>query len=594
MKILRILLVIVLVVVSGRAFNANAQTKTNLYSFGNFPNDGNQPLAGLVQGSDGNFYGTTGYGGMNGTGTVFRISPSGNYTNLYSFIGSPNDGSSPWAGLVQGNDSNFYGTTYAGGLNGNGTVFQISPSGNYTNLYSFVGSPNDGSRPWAGLVQGSDSNFYGTTGYGGLNDNGIVFQISPSGCYTNLYSFAGYPDDGREPNGLVQGSDGNFYGTTYDGGTNDNGIVFQINPSGCYTNLYSFAGSPNDGAHPEAGLVQGSDSNFYGTTWLGGTNDYGTVFRISPSGSYTNLYSFAGYPNDGREPNGLVQGSDGNFYGTTWLGGMNDGGTVFRISPSGSYTNLLSFGNSPNDGNQPLAGLVRGSESSFYGTTYSGGVSNAGTVFLLFNVNCTFSISLTNETFAPAGGFGSVSVITSNSCIWTATRNDGFITITGGSSGAGTGTVSYTVAANPDTAARRGTMTIAGQTFTVDQIGAPVVTFSFSNVVQSCKTKMKIDKKTMTTNTTTTCTVRYNLVVSNTGLTNSPKFSVLLWPEQGSTFDPDVSSLPLTKKVKALKKDKSVTIKMKGKFNGDQAGTFIFATDTNQTVLASVEVPTPE
>ncbi len=363
--------------------SAGAQTETNTYSFAGHSNDGANPYAGLVQGSDGNFFGTTDTGGTNRAGTVFRISPSGSYTNLYSFAGGAHHRANPYAGLAPGRDGNFYGTTDTGGTDRAGTVFRISPTGSYMNLYSFVGSPNDGSCPQAGLTPGSDGNFYGTTLYGGTNGVGTVFRISPSGSHTNLYSFAGGLSDGANPYaGLVQGSDDNFYGTTLYGGANDNGSVFRISPSGGYTNLYSFAGAPNDGSNPSAGLVQGSDKNFYGTTDTGGTNGKGTVFRISPSGGYTNLYSFAVSPNDGSNPSaGVVQGSDGNFYGTTLYGGANGKGTVFRISPSGGYTNLYSFAGAPNDGANPYAGLVQGSDSNFYGTTLYGGTNRAGTVF---------------------------------------------------------------------------------------------------------------------------------------------------------------------------------------------------------------------
>jgi uncharacterized repeat protein (TIGR03803 family) len=398
MKTLRIPLVIVLLVVAGRAFNAAAQTETNLYSFGSHPNDGGFPYAGLVQGSDGNFYGTTDIGGTNNDGTVFRISPSGTYTNLYSFVGPPSDGYQPTAGLVQGSDGNFYGTTYEGGTSTNcdgvgcGTFFRISLSGSETNLHSFDGSPTDGFGPTVGLVQGSDGNFYGTTYEGGSGSCtigcGTVFRISPSGTETTLHSFASSPTDGELPTaGLVQGSDGNFYGTTEAGGTNNYGTVFRISSSGSYTTLYSFVGYPNDGVAPR-GLVQGSDGNFYGTTDAGGTNDDGTVFRISPSGTETNLHSFVGSPADGANPYAaLVQGSDGNFYDTTYNGGTYSVGTVFRISPSGSYTSLYSFGSYPGDGGDP-AGLVQGSDGNLYGTTEHGGTSTncyegCGTVFKL-------------------------------------------------------------------------------------------------------------------------------------------------------------------------------------------------------------------
>ncbi|MGD1020079.1 MAG: choice-of-anchor tandem repeat GloVer-containing protein [Verrucomicrobiia bacterium] len=493
MKCLRIPLAVVLVVVAGRTFPAQAQTETNLHTFTGAPTDGANPQAALVQGSDASFYGTTSSGGSNDDGTVFQISPSGTYTSLYSFAGPPDDGADPMAGLVQGSDNNFYGTTSAGGASGHGTVFQISSTGAYTSLHSFAGLPSDGADPVAGLVQGSDGNLYGTTYFGGTtsefnrNGNGTVFQISPSGTYTTLYSFAGYPTDGADPQaGLVQGSDGNFYGTTQFGGTNTNcgagcGSIFRISAGGSYTRLYSFAGPPGDGSYPLAGLVQGIDSNLYGTTSSGGTSGNGIVFRISPGGSYTNLHFFAGTPNDGADPiAGLVQGTDSNFCGTTSSGGTSGDGTLFRISPSGTYTTLYSFVGTPKDGADPIAGLVQGTDSNFYGTTTTGGTSGNGIVFefvpVVANTNCAFSISSTNAMFDAAGGTNTVSVIASNNnCAWTAVSNDSFITITAGTNGVGNGTVTYAVPANDTTNILTGTMTIAGQTFTVTQSATSTV-----------------------------------------------------------------------------------------------------------------------
>ena len=343
------------------------------------------PYYRLVQGRDGYFYGTTLYGIILGTGpgTIFRISGSGgDLTNLWSFTGGV-DGAAA-KGVTLGSDGRFYGTTYEGGTNGVGSVFRIDGSGSLTNLYSFTGIP-DGAHPQAPLVQGSDGNLYGTTWSGGTNGSGSVFRISPSGSYSNLHSFSG-PDGANPFAALVQGNDGNFYGTTWSGGTNGDGTIFRISSSGSYSNLHIFSGP--EGANPLAALVQGNDGNFYGTTEYGGTNSDGTVFRISPSGALTNLWSFTGGI-DGAEPmSELVQGSDGNFYGTTYLGGVNDHGTVYRISPSGTLTNLHLF-TGGSDGAEPFAGLVQGSDGNLYGATGYGGNTNLdggngyGTVFRL-------------------------------------------------------------------------------------------------------------------------------------------------------------------------------------------------------------------
>src|ERR1017187_644292 len=397
-KVLRRIIAVILLVLAGRTFKASGQTVTNLYSFIGTSSDGGNPQAPLIQGSDSNFYGTAPAGFVqfktNNYGTVFRIGPDGSFTNLHSFNGI--DGAYPIAGLVQGSDGSFYGTTVNAGITNFGTVFRISTSGSYTNLHSLVGSPGDGRQPDARLVQGIDGSFYGTTIYGGASTNcnfgcGTVFRFSVSGGYTNLYSFVGSPIDGANPTaGLVRGSDGNFYGTTRNGGANAAGTVFRISPNGSCTNLHSFGNSPGDAALPAAGLVQGSDGNFYGTTLFGGvtspqnTSGYGVIFRINTSGVYTNLYSFVSPPGDGNFPTGgLVQGSDGRFYGTTQQGGANGNGIIYRITPNGSYTNLYPFAGYPNDGSQPNAGLVQGGDGNFYGTTTFGGINNSGTVYRL-------------------------------------------------------------------------------------------------------------------------------------------------------------------------------------------------------------------
>jgi uncharacterized repeat protein (TIGR03803 family) len=371
-------------------------TLARLYSFTG-SSDGAQPLAGLAQGSDGDLYGVTSVGGAkNSNGTVFKISTNGALTSLYSFTGG-NDGGRPQAPLVRGTDGNFYGTTFSGGTDGYGTVFKFGTNGALTHLYSFTGS-NDGANPFSWLIQGSDGDFYGTTLDGGAYTNqygglGTVFRITADGVLTSLYSFNGTNDGANPWAGLAQGGDGNFYGTTQVGGayTNQygqgNGTVFKISTNGHLTSLYSFTGT-NDGAGPDSWLVQGGDGNFYGTTWGGGayTNQnggLGTVFRITADGVLTTLHSFNG-TNDGQNPQaGLMQASDGNFYGVTTGGSpAGSGGTVFKISANGTLTTLYSFSGG-NDGAAPVGGLVQGSDGSFYGTTYTGGQGGAGTVFRL-------------------------------------------------------------------------------------------------------------------------------------------------------------------------------------------------------------------
>jgi uncharacterized repeat protein (TIGR03803 family) len=374
-----------------------AQTVKSLYSFEG--SDGRYPYAGLVQGTDGDFYGTTPSGGTKDYGTIFKITSSGKSTTLRNFNGA--DGANPYAGLVQAADGNFYGTTSLGGprrsacATGCGTVFKITPSGKLTTLHRF--DYTDGYEPYAGFVQGTDGDFYGTTAGGGTKavcgagGCGTVFKITPSGKLTTLHSFD--KTDGNSPQaGLVQGTDGNFYGTTVLGGARKGvsyGTVFKMTLSGKLTTLHSFTGPRKGGAYPYGGLVQATNGDFYGTTEGGGANAVGTVFRITPSGKLTTLHSFdfnkKGQDGEGVEPYaGLVQGTDRDFYGTTH--GDHGDGTIFKITLSGKLTKLWSFDST--DGATPHAGLVQGTDGNFYGTTQYGGSNDActygcGTVFSL-------------------------------------------------------------------------------------------------------------------------------------------------------------------------------------------------------------------
>ena len=356
-----------------------AGVETVLHTFAGLT-DGAAP-SGLIQGSDGNFYGISLQGGEGTSclivncGTVFLITPAGAETLFYSFPGGTAGGAIPTT-LIQGSDGNFYGRTVAGGTNNGGTVFQITAAGAETVLYSFAAGTTDGDGPGT-LIQGSDGNFYGTTG-GGTAGIGTVFKVTPAGAETVLYSFAVGNTDGAYPTVLIQGSDGNFYGITSQGGPSSNGTVFKVTPAGAETVLHSFAGGTTDGADPTA-LIQGSDGNFYGTTVAGGASNVGTVFKVTPTGAETVIYSFAGGTIDGAYPHALIQSADGNFYGTTDGGGTSNNGTVLKVNPAGVETVLYSFGFGP-DGASPRA-LIQGSDGDFYGITLDGGTNNSGTVF---------------------------------------------------------------------------------------------------------------------------------------------------------------------------------------------------------------------
>lgn len=365
--------------------------------------DGAGPWS-LVQGNDGNFYATT-WG--NSGGEVFKMTPAGKLTILYHFCSEMNcaDGADPYAGLVQAANGNFYGTTGGGGTRNLGTVFEITPNGKLTTLYSFGTQTNDGEWPYGVLVQGTNRDFYGTTFAGGAYGGGTVFRISPTGKLTTLHSFCQASQscpDGKQPMaGLVRGADGNYYGTTSSGGTAaycggiQCGTVFKITPAGRFTTLHSFCSQMgcSDGSHPVGALVLGTDRSFYGTT-AGSHGAPDSVFKISLRGSLTTLYTFCQQKNcsDGSAPYaGLALGADADFYGTTSAGGADGGyGTVFKITRKGQLTTLHTFcedGFYPcSDGYSPAAALVQASDGTFYGSTAAGGVkcddgNTCGTVF---------------------------------------------------------------------------------------------------------------------------------------------------------------------------------------------------------------------
>src|ERR1022692_443526 len=401
--------VLVLCATTAISLPAQIATLTTLYRFVCYQNvcpDGAGSKAGLVQTTNGGLYGTTYGGGANGYGTVFRITPGGTLTTLYSFCSHSGctDGADSFARLVQATNGDLYGTTYNGQGIDYGTVFKITPSGTLTTLHSFCSQTNcaDGSGPVAELGQAANGSLYGTTAYGGAGGSaGTIFKITPSGTLTTLYSFCSQPycRDGENPVvGLVQAANGDFYGTTPNGGANGHGTVFKITPAGTLTTLHSFKAS-TDGAVPSGGLVQAANGDFYGTAVGVGANNFGTVFKITPSGTLTTLYSFCFLTQsgctDGNEPyTGLVQDTNGDFYGTT-------GDTIFR----------LSVGLGPFVKGRPVSGEV-GTAVEILGTDLHGAtsVSFNGTA-ATFTVASRYLITTT----VPAGAStGPIQVVTPN------------------------------------------------------------------------------------------------------------------------------------------------------------------------------------
>jgi uncharacterized repeat protein (TIGR03803 family) len=371
-----------------------AQTFTSMVSFDG-AKGANPQFVSLVQGMDGNLYGTTMNGGTRNAGALFRMTPTGKLTTLYSFCSLAYcvDGSHPNSGLVLGADGNLYGTTTTDfNTPAYGTVFRITPGGALTTLHTFCAQPNcaDGGYPVAALALGADGNFYGTTTVGGDYGYGTVFKMTPDGTLTVLDSLdltVGVTVWGP----LIQGPDGDLYGTAIDGGTHNGGTVFKITPSGTPTLLYSFCSQAGcaDGAGPFAGLVLGRDGDFYGTTYWGGDYDAGTIFKITPAGTLTTLHSFCAQSGcaDGFNPTaGLAPGTDGNFYGAAG-GGTTGGGMVFKMTPQGTLSTLYSFGGV--DGAAPYGGLFQATNGILYGTTSIGGTSDScgpygcGTIFSL-------------------------------------------------------------------------------------------------------------------------------------------------------------------------------------------------------------------
>jgi uncharacterized repeat protein (TIGR03803 family) len=356
---------------------AQAQTYTLLHRFRVSPTDGANPHAGLIGDPAGNLYGTTDYGGAFGFGVVFKLDKTGE-TVLYSFTGGA-DGGNPLAGLIRDAAGNLYGTTSYGGASGWGVVFKLDTTGAETVLDTFTPRA-DGVYPDAGLIGDSAGNLYGTTYDGGASNGGVVFKLDTTRAETVLYSFTGGADGGHPEAGLIRDPAGNLYGATRWGGAFGCGVVFKLDTAGTETVLYSFTGRA-DGAYPVAGLIQDSAGNLYGTTYEGGASGLGVVFKLDTTGTETVLHTFTG-GTDGANPwAGLVRDLAGNLYGTTYDGGASNGGVVFKLDTTGTETVLHTFTGGAADGQYPYAGLIRDPAGNLYGTTYRGGFAGQGVVF---------------------------------------------------------------------------------------------------------------------------------------------------------------------------------------------------------------------
>src|SRR6266568_1083211 len=356
-----------------------------LKSFGYPDLVGANPSAPLIQGSDGALYGTTEGGGRDNLGTVFKVNKDGSgYSALHSFSGL--DGRLPVARLIEGSNGTLYGTSYQGGSNNVGTVFELNKDGtSYSTLHSFSSTEWDGRNPQGGLMEASDGALYGTTASGGKSSAGTVFKLNQDGSgYGTMLNFSAPSGVGQYPaDPLLEGSDGALYGTTIYGGNANAGTVFKLNKDGSgYDLLHDFGISHSgDGLNPVGGLVEGSDGALYGTTYQGGGFGPGTVFKLNKDGSdYSILRRFSLTGGDAWAPQaGLVEGSDGALYGTTSIGCSNNSGTLFKLNKDRTdYSVLRRFSLTGGDAWAPQAGLVEGSDGALYGTTSIGCSNNSG------------------------------------------------------------------------------------------------------------------------------------------------------------------------------------------------------------------------
>lgn len=367
------------------AHSAQAQTYTVVHNFAGEPNDGSDPLGGLVEDSADNLYGTTAHGGAFNGGTIFKLDSAGNETVLYSFAGE-SDGNLPQGNLFRDPSGNLYGTASEGGAAtcACGTIFELNTSHALTALHSFQGG-SDGSQPSGGLVS-INGMLYGSTQFGGgagcstsgsNSGCGTIFKVTKGGKETVLYRFTGEAD-GFEPSGLIRDPAGNVYGVTIAGASNF-GTLFKLDTANHFTVLHTFTGG-SDGGGPSGRLIQDVNGNIHGVTQGGGDPicQCGVIFRLDAAGNYKVLHTFISRTN-GAEPLTAPLDDAGTLYGTTGYGGdlnclvKGTGcGVLYMIGKSGTYSVLHRF-TAGGDGEVPISQLTVGADGSIYGTTAGGG-----------------------------------------------------------------------------------------------------------------------------------------------------------------------------------------------------------------------------
>ncbi len=543
---LRAVLPLLAAMLLATATNAQTYSVLHTYSINSGAYSGILPAGLMSQGRDGNLYSTIANNGTQSVGTNFKITTSGTLTTLYNFCSqtSCSDGKYPFGGLTLGSDGNLYGTTNSGGTSGLGTAFKMTPAGQLTTLWTFSGTGTDEAAPWNPLFQAQDGNLWGVDP-GVYNGNyGIAYKISPTGTFTPFpFNFT----DGANPNLPTQGTDGNFYGTARLGGSKNLGVVYKMTPAGVITVLHNFVGYPTDGNLPVGVLVQGSDGNFYGTTYSGGANNIGSIFKISPTGVFTLLYSFRGIGSaDGALPyTGLTLGTDGNLYGSTANGGKANAGVLFEVTPAGVVTILYSFCSVTGctDGFYPETPLVLHTNGTFYGN--STGNSLGGSVLYSLNtglkpfaklVNWSGKVGKSIEMLGQ-GFTGTTSVSFNGTSATFTVVSDTYLTAVV-PSGATTGFITVTTPSRALKSDRKFLVTPSLLSFSPSsgQVGTPVTItgMSFTGATRVAfgavkATTFSVDSDTQITATVPTGAVTGKIQVTTPGgiATSSTSFTVL-------------------------------------------------------------------